>query len=359
MRMKIRFLLLFLIFVTVTVPAGFCSPATVNVNLNTTINSNLMGSGWNVDPLFCVDVNSDPEGEEMFRKMLAYTGQGWMRLVTYGYGWEGNSGSLGNDDSNAWTTPANFSGFPWKQNGDFFLNVTYWLIERLKENNTDLFFSNHWMGGKEWLAEGGDETKSDDHPWSVDEFGENVAAIVYHFRVDRNFPGLKWVAPWNEIGGGVPNYKSPNSNYVGTANPLYRTIHDHLRAYGVTDVTVSGPSSFPNSFADYKEEGFKADNRLVKRILNGTNEPYPSGTWYQGVDDIMNVVAIHEYWTAFDYDAYNNNISGANQGTILSRWLNHVIAHTQASINESTMSGNTQSICSTEFGAKVYDGEDG
>jgi len=354
--------------------------ATVEIDLSRTVNEDIVGLGWNVGPLWIPSATSDLE--EFFH-LFKDSGQPWIRLVLQYYEWEGKkeNGKFipQNDDGDPWTSPADFlsesrDGFVWSADGQLDRNIVS-VLDFCEENDIWVEVNNWETNKKPWIAQKyldpkfyETPVKYEEYAKDADEFGENVAALVYYLKTTANdgkgYDCVKYYALWNEPGGGHGNHSFVQVDYPGCLNLLHKAVHEHLVYYDKemgTDVRERvdsiGLESFPSwrncPVAGHKGEGW--DDLVGKGVI--TYAETPDGlpgeitNWPDG-DPYMNIISVHEYWCAFDYDS--NNPSGSKHGTIASRLIPAILENTIEQIQDCDIDDDIEPVFIGEIGTHVY-----
>lgn len=281
--------------------------------------SKIFGFGWNIDPVHVVPEVNDEKNWEIFERLVKDASPGWMRLVLYEFGWQPKEGG-----PYIWKMPG---GHPKMLKFYRFLDIAQDLNIPVEVNN--------WHLANTWMSETG---KTTGHPIDEDHFGQYVADLVYHLRIEKGYDVVKYVAIWNEPGSFA--YTSPSANYPDSFMPLYKSLHEHLIDLGIREqVEVIGIEGF----FDYVESGategspnyFKGnDPNLITRII-------------QQVDDYIDIVSIHDYWSVFDYERTPGK-------TVEERFINKLVKGVQEDIKKADTNGKVQPLVIGELGCHAY-----
>lgn len=358
----------------------------VRVDLTKVVNADIVGAGWNVGPLWMPSPRyGDTKDLDAYFALLKDSRVPWIRMMLQHYEWECRAGNgsqpvYENDDDNPWTSPkeflgADFKGFAWNTREGLDWRIVY-LLDFCEANAIDVEVNNWDTVLKPWLkleaGVDGHITK-EEYERKADEFGENVAALLYYLKTRANggkgYSRVKYYALWNEPGGGYKGQDFVSSDFPGFLNRLHKGVHDHLVAYDKemgTDtrggLTCIGFESFPfwrNSPASgHAEEDW--DELLGKGVIQYQEKPdgRPGEiTDWPSADPYMDAVSIHEYWSVFDYD--RNNHSTENHGTIEERLLRDIVGRSREQIETFDTDGKRQTLFVNEIGSKSYvPGED-
>lgn len=289
------------------------------------LNQDILGFGWNVDPIYLVPPADNENQWEIFEALLDGAAPGWMRLVFYQFGWQPREGG-----PYLWERPG---GHPNMEKLYRFLD--YCQSRGIPVN------VNNWHLADTWMSDTGETTG---HPKDEDHFGRYIADFVYHLRVEKGYDVVQYVAIWNEAGGGTAEsgapYKSPSANYPDSHIPLYKALHEHLIRLGIRDeVQVIGIESF----FDYRYSGapkdspnyfLGSDSNIVKKII-------------QQADDYIDIVSIHDYWSLFDYERTPGK-------TIEERLIRSLIHGVTNQIRAADTNGKLQPLVLGELGNHTY-----
>lgn len=347
------------------------TPTTITVDAEQVINPDIVGLGVNFHIMF---VPQDGSDRQAFYQLLKQSGATWIRVVPQYYEWE----NLNNDDGNPWTEPAtflsdNFDGFAWNRGGQLHYGLKS-LLDTSEAADIWLEINNWEVSLKDWLQPdyysnpNSYPIPSDRFKADAAEFGENLAALIYYLKTRANggqgYQCVKYWAVWNEPGGGHPGQEFINFDFPGTMNLLYQKVAAHLQLYDQlqgTDVCQQvqaiGFEGFP-FFRDCPHAGHAMETweEMVGRgVIQYLEEPdgIPGEitNWPDG-DPNMDIIAFHDYWSVFDYDAANPDQN--NQGTLRDRFLGRLLSMTLEQIRQYDIDGQIEPVFIGELGSKPY-----
>jgi hypothetical protein len=345
----------------------------ININPNEVVNSEILGLGWVVGPLW---MPSDLQKREEFFNLFGEAKQSRIRVIFNYYEWEDPN----NDDDNAWTSPQiflndSFGGFVW--NGGQLHEKFRYLLDYCQNNGIDVVVIQGRCDLKLWLrpdyyADPNSYPLSyEEYLADAEEFGENLAALLYYLKVQANngqgYDCVKYYSIWNEPGGGTFDYALDHVDYPGCLNLLHKQVHDHLIYYdqlmgtGIeSQLTSLGRDGNP-FFRNCPAAGHPMEiwsKMLGEGILQylelPDGIPYEIIDWPNG-DEYIDIISIHDYWGVFDYDA--NNPSAYKSGTIKDWLLNGQIGNSLQQITDYDIDGQIEPIVLDEIGSFAYSGE--
>jgi hypothetical protein len=358
----------------------------ITVDRSKTVNTDIVGIGWNIRPRIMPTRQS--ERDEFFQ-YLEDAQQSYLRIILNQLEWED-----ANDDANRWSAPTDFidndyndSKFQWNDTDAGLDDTLIYLLDWCESHDV-------WVELSNWHADDKPSTKPDfysnpsnyhtdldtrddylidynDFVLDADEFGENIAALIYYLKTAANngngYECIKYHSIWNEQHGGVDRYSLVNADYPGSLNQLSKAVYDHLSYYdniGGTDVVnnvqsigLEGPPFWRNSKAN--GHPFEHWYDMIGIGVIDYNEP-PDGItgeitcWPDG-DPYMDAISIHDYYSVFDYDP--NNPSSQNHRT-LKEWLsedgNDRIKRVIEQIAQYDLDGVNEPVFINEFGSMPY-----
>lgn len=360
------------------------SPVAITIDAATVTNDQITGLGWNVGPLWIPDSAEAPADLQKFFGLLRYTRQSFIRLMFQYYEWEGRTidGEFvpENDDDDPWTPPEELfsdfdSGFAWKTEQGLNANLIA-VLDFCEANGIDVEINNWEANLKSWLRT---EQYADpefyktpipykDYLRDAEEFGENVAALVYYLKTQANgghgYDCVKYYAIWNEPAGGHTDYTLVHVDYPGCLNLLHKTVRQHLEFYDkemgtdvLGDLDCIGMEAYPfwrnSPAAGHKHEDW--DHLLGRGVLQYLEKPdglpgeitcWPSG------DPYMDSISVHNYWAVFDYDEQNPNEH--NHGTIGDSIIDEWVRGSIKQIRDFDIDGQIEPLYINELGCFPY-----
>lgn len=324
----------------------------IEVKLQEQLVSPLFGFGWNVDTAM---PEKDSENLKEWSRWFAESGQAWCRACIGYCEWEKE-----NDDEDPWTSPADFKGFRWnKKPEDPFHWQLLHILDVCEANGIDVELSNWCLKLHPWieLEEGPDGLVSKEEIWrKADEFGENVAAMLYYMKTEaqqgKGYDCVKYFSIWNESAPGFVTF-----DYPGTHNLVLQKIWEHLEYYDEkmgTDVAASlkafAMEAHPywrNSRYGHPQTWKEMVGRGVLQYLEEPNGMKGEIVDWPSADEYVDYIAIHDYNSVFDYDVYNP--SKRNQGSLSARLL-PMVADVVKQIREYDTDGDMEPLLFNELG---------
>jgi hypothetical protein len=383
-------LILFLLAVAAGYPADK-KTTKIELNMNTVVNSNVAGIGWNIGPQWIPLDKTSPEFTQFF-DALKDTGQSISRVLLYLYEWEGKwkDGKFvpENDDDDPYTKPQEIfnqdnKSFVWNSDQGFdsrFITV----LDFYEQNGVAVNISNCDALTKPWIEKekykrarksGEPPVTYEEYLRDAEEFGENVAVVVYYLKTGANhgkgYDCIKYYSLWNEPSGAVYSYDFLHVDYPGPMNLIHKTVREHLAFYDKemgTDVSkqvlCSGIEGFP--FSRHCPAAGHPDSQWNDMMLNGVlqykeppDETDGEITNWPDAGPYMDIIALHDYWGTFEYDKNNPSLknSGPMSETLLKGKVYPVIQQVKeyASLTKTPV----KPVYVNELGSYLYSGEQG
>jgi hypothetical protein len=309
----------------------------ISVDFNNVINNDIVGVGWNFGPLW-IPEKTDEKSYAGFFNAVKDSGQPWIRIMTQYYEWEGKTvdGKFvpGNDDDNPYSDTRTLfdgtnKGFVWNTEQGLHPNIIA-ILDYCEQNDIWVEFNNWETELKTWIDRPVYKKKRADSELPVtyaeylrdaEEFGENVAAVVYYLKTKANngkgYSCIKYYALWNEPNGGHKDYDFIHFDFPGCLNLIHKTVHEHLVKYDkdmgtnvMNEIQCIGLEGFPFSrhcpMAGHPTDTWPEmlGNGVLKYLEPPDGEEGEITEWPDG-GPYMDIISIHDYWATFDYDIKN------------------------------------------------------
>ncbi len=297
---------------------------------NQIINSNIVGVGWNIAAVKNYDF-TEYAAEKMFEYLLD-SNPSYVRL-----GWDTPVSKI-IEGSMFWLEKLNKS--------DIWTMLANWSARKFAETNPDLYsIEENYPLKRKYFRE------------DARLYGDIIGQIIYDLACQYDV--VQGYSVWHEqVGKGksLGTIDQPGSKtYLNkeTARTIKSLDSDMGTEISNRLVVFGLESSFEyreSPLAGTKNEWDRmiADGVVVwrpekdvpigpYRVFDPIWREWPSGK------DYLHVIAIHEYWSVFDYD--EGNPHPGNQGTIQSRLINKAIVRTWNQMNE----GSYEFPCSIFF----------
>ncbi len=359
-----------------------CNSVKITFDPNFISYTNVAGVGWNMGPLWIPD--PDPNGSnrnlEEFTRYFLEAKPAWVRLMLSYYEWEckivnGEHPVYANDDNDPWTSPKVFlnekdPNFVWNTPNGIDWRIRY-VLNLCEKNGIKVQINNWETWMKRWLDHEKDENgfiTYKEAKLKADEFGENVAALLYYLKTKANngkgYECIKYYSIWNEPGGGYKDQDFITWDFPGYYNMLEESVHKHLAFYDremgtnvLGNLQCIGFESFPR----FRNTGYPKqkpgdwDELLGRGVIQylEKREAKPGViTNWPSADPYLDIISIHDYWGSFDYD--RNNPSENNKGTINDWLIKKQIMGSLEQIKKYDIDGKYEPLYIGELGAYVY-----